>query len=70
MNNIEMRLFHNHPVVQTAAKEIIGAGGHVNFSKTPRNNIWRAYKVREIITHKYVNSQLNKQVTAISGATI
>jgi hypothetical protein len=41
----------NH-VVQTAAKEIVGAGGHGNFSKTPRNNIWRGYKVREIIPQK------------------
>jgi len=28
----------NH-VVQTAAKEIVGAGGHGNLSKTPRNSI-------------------------------
>ena len=41
----------NH-VVQTAAKEIVGAGGHGNLSKTPRNSLWRGYKVREIIPQK------------------
>ena len=56
-------------VVQTAAKEIVGAGGHGNFSKTPRNSIWRDYKLKEIISHKYINSQLNQWVTDISGAT-
>jgi hypothetical protein len=56
-------------VVQTAAKEIVGAGGHGNFSKTPRNNIWRGYKVREIIAQKCVNIQLNQWVMDISGAT-
>jgi len=30
----------NH-LVQTAAKEIIGAGGHGEPSGTPRNSIWK-----------------------------
>ena len=39
-------------VVQTAAKEIVGAGGHGNLSKTPRNSIGRGYKVRGILPQK------------------